>query len=123
RPRLPHELRRRDEAGIVAEWFQRDRLSDVLEVFTRLEPDRAARRDADFLARSRIAPDAALAGLDLEYPEAAQLDALAALHGDPHRVEHRVDRHLGLDLGDVGDARDFVHDVDLDHCLGSPRIF
>src|SRR5205809_5778059 len=78
------------------------RLSDVLQIFTGLETDGASRRDAHFLARARIAADAALARLHLENAESAELDSLAALHGDPHRVEDRVDGHLGLDLGDVG---------------------
>ena len=39
----------------------------------------------------------------------------AALHGDPHRLEHCVDRYLGLDLGNVGNARHLIDDVDLDH--------
>jgi hypothetical protein len=57
----------------------------------------------------------AFARLNLKDTEPAELDALAALHGGPHRVEHRVHRHLGFDLGDVGDFRHFVDDVDLDH--------
>src|SRR5262245_2487169 len=93
--------------------FQADRLSDVLEVFARLEANRAARWDADFLAGSGVAADAAFAGLHLEHAKPAQLDALAALHGGPHRIEYGVDRHLGFDLGDIGDLRHFVHDVDL----------
>src|SRR5205809_1255880 len=78
------------------------RLSDVLQIFTGLETDRASRRDAHFLAGAGIAADAALARFHLEDPESAKLDSLATLHGDPHRVEHRVDSHLGFDLGDVG---------------------
>jgi predicted AAA+ superfamily ATPase len=66
-------------------------------------------------AGPRVAADAALPGLDLEDAEPAQLDALAALHGGPHRVEDGVDSHLSFDLGDVGDPRHFVDDVDLDH--------
>src|SRR5262249_34959671 len=92
-----------------------NRLSDVLEVFTRLEADRATWRDAHFFARPWIAADAALPRLHLEHAEPAQLDALAALHGDPHRIEDGVDRHLGFYLGNVGYFRHFVDDVDLDH--------
>jgi len=43
-----------------------------------------------------------LRGFHLEDPEPAQLDALAALHGGSHRVEHGIDSYLGFDLGDVG---------------------
>ena len=46
--------------------------------------------------------------------------SLAALHGQPHRVEHRIDRHFGFHLGDVGDLRDLVDNVDLDHAW-APR--
>src|SRR5439155_16945360 len=91
------------------------RSPDVLKVFARLEADRTAGRDAHFLAGAGVAPDAALARLHLEDPKTAQLDALAALHGGPHRIENGIDRHLSLDLGDVGDFRHFVDDVDLDH--------
>src|SRR5262249_30232380 len=92
-----------------------NRLSDVRQIFTGLEADRPARRDADFFSGPGVAADAALARLHLEDTEPAKLDSLAALHGDSHRVEHRVDRHLGLDLGDIGDFRHFVDDVDFDH--------
>src|SRR5258706_10916366 len=91
------------------------KLADVLEIFAGLEADRPARRNADFLAGARVAANAALARLHLEDAEATQLDALAALHGGPHRIEDGVDSNLGFDLGDVGDFRDFVDDVDLDH--------
>ena len=72
----------------------------------------------DFLdlgTRARVAPDASLARFHLEHAEAAQFDALAALHPDAHRVEHRIDGNLGLDLGDVGGACHLVDDVSLDH--------
>src|ERR1700752_2219069 len=87
----------------------------VLQVFAGLEADGASGRNADFLARAGVAADAALPRLYLKDPEPAQLDAFAALHGGPHRVEHRVDCHLSFDFGDVGDLRHFVDDVDLDH--------
>src|SRR5262249_7988620 len=91
------------------------KLADVLEVFARLEANRATRRDAHFLAGAGVTADAALAGLDLEHAESAQFDTFAALHGGPHRIENRVDGHLGFDLGDVGDFRNLVDDVDLNH--------
>src|SRR5437764_13945196 len=83
------------------------RLSDVLQIFTGLEADRASRRDAHFLAGAGIAADTALARLDLEDAESAKLDAFAALHGNPHGVEHGVDGYLGFDLGNVGGFRHF----------------
>src|SRR5215831_3820726 len=88
------------------------KLADVLEVFARLEADSATRRDAHFLAGARVTADAALTGLHLEYAESAQFDTLAALHGGSHRIENRVDCHLGFDLGDVRDFRNLVDDVD-----------
>src|SRR5262245_12510853 len=89
--------------------------SDILEVLAWLEANRASGWDPHFLASPRVAADAPLPRLHLEDPEAAQLDPFPALHGDPHRLEHCVDCHLGLDLGDVGNARHLVDDVDLDH--------
>ena len=56
------------------------RLADILEVFTRLEADGPAGRDAYLLAGARVPPDPALARLDLKHPKAAELDALAPLH-------------------------------------------
>src|SRR5262245_54098483 len=64
-----------------------DRLSDVLQVFARLEADSTARRNPDFFSGAGIAADAAFARLHLKDPEAPELDALAALHGSSHRVE------------------------------------
>jgi len=91
------------------------RLADILEVFTGFEPDGAARRNPHFLARPGVAPDPALAWLDLEDAEASKLDAVATLHGEPHGVEYRIDGHLSLHFGDVRNFRDFVDDVDLNH--------
>ena len=62
-----------------------------------------------------IAPDATLPGLHLEDTEPAQFDALAPHHRGAHRLEHRVHGQLSLDLGDVGQLRNLVHDVDFDH--------
>src|SRR5215510_13310519 len=61
------------------------KLSDVLQVFARLETDRPPRRDADFFSRAGVSSDAALARLHLKDAESAQLDSLATLHGGPHR--------------------------------------
>src|SRR5262249_49376445 len=102
-PRLP------DGSGI--------HLPDILQAFTRLETNGAARRAANFFACPWVAAAAARARLHLKHADPAQLDAFAALHGGPHRVEDGVDRHLGLDPGDVGNLRHFLYDVDLDHAL------
>src|SRR5262245_50055269 len=89
--------------------------ADVLQVLARLEPDGAAWWNPDLLASPRVAADASFARLHLEYAEATQFDAVAALHRHTHGVEYRIDGYLGLDFGDVGHPRDFVDDVDLDH--------
>src|SRR5262245_16678985 len=89
--------------------------ADVLQVLAGLEPDGAAGWNPDLFARPWVAADPSLARLHLEYAEASQLDAVAALHRHAHGVEYRIDGYLGLDFGDVGHPRDFVDDVDLDH--------
>src|SRR5262245_44619174 len=96
------------------------RLTDVLQVFAGLEADSAPGRDTNFLTSAWVAADAALARLHLEHAETAQLNPVAPLHRHSHRVEHRVYSYLGLDFGDVGDLRNLVNDVDLDHPLAAP---
>src|SRR5262245_8933280 len=96
------------------------RLTDILQVFAGLETDSASWWDTNFLTRARVAADTAFARLDLEHAETAQLNPVASLHRHPHRIEHRVDSYLGLDLGDVSDLRNLVNDVDLDHPLAAP---
>src|SRR5690349_22856275 len=94
-------------------------LPDILEVFARLEPDGPARRNANFLTGPRIAADAALSRFHLEHTKSTQLNAIAALHRQTHRIKNRIDRHLSLDFGDVGDLRNLVDDIDLDHGVGA----
>src|SRR5262245_4746646 len=74
------------------------RLTDILQVLAGLEADSPSRWDADFFTSARVAADAALARFHLEDAETAKLNPVASLHRDPHRVEHRVNGHLGLDL-------------------------
>src|SRR6516225_6140945 len=50
---------------------------EALQFFTRLKAHGLARRDADFFAGARIAPDAGLARFHAENTEFPQLDALA----------------------------------------------
>ena len=90
-------------------------LSDILQIFTGLEADRPTGWDAYFLPRSWVPSDASLARFHLEDAKATQFDAVTTLHRQTHRVEHGIDRYLGLDLGNVRDLRDLVDDVDLDH--------
>ncbi len=89
--------------------------ADVLKIFSGLEADRSPWRYPHFLARPWVASDAALSGLHLENAEPAQFDPFAALHGDSHGVEDGIDSDLGLDFRDLGNFRDFVDNVDLDH--------
>src|SRR5687768_13256525 len=98
------------------------RLPDVLQFLAGLEANRAAGRDAHFLAGPRVAADAALARLHLKDAKATQLNTFAALHRVTHGFEHSIDGQLGFDLGDIGHARDFVDDIDLDHCVRSAFI-
>jgi hypothetical protein len=97
-----------------------DRLSDVLEVFAWFEANSSAGWDAYFFAGPGVPADAALPRLDLKDAEAAQLYPFPPLHGGPHRVEYRINGHLGFDLGDVRGLRHLVDDVDLDQWLESP---
>src|SRR5580765_2570133 len=99
-----------------------DRLSDVLEIFARLEANSPAWWNPDFLPGAWVAANAALAGLHLEDAESSKFNALATLHRDSHRIEDGIDSHLGFNLGDVGHLGHFVDDVDLDQCLESPGV-
>jgi hypothetical protein len=51
----------------------------------------------------------------LKDAKSSQLNAVTTLHRQTHRVKNRIDRHLSLDFGDVGDLRNLVDDIDLDH--------
>jgi hypothetical protein len=99
-----------------------DRLSDVLEVFSRLEANCAPGRNPDFFPGPWVAANAALAGLHLKDAESAKFNALAALHRDAHRIEDGVDSYLGLNLGDVGHLGNFVDDVNFYQWLESPSV-
>jgi hypothetical protein len=99
-----------------------DRLSDVLEVFSRLEANSPAGRNPDFFSCPWVAANAALAGLHLKDAESPKFNALAALHRDAHRVEDGVDSYLGFNLGDVSHLGNFVDDVNFNHWLESPSV-
>src|SRR5215475_4348831 len=99
-----------------------DRLSDVLEVFSRLEANSPAGRNPDFLSGPRVTANAPLAGLHLEDAESAKFNAFAALHRNPHRIEDSVDSYLGLDLGNVSHLGNLVDDVNLNQWLESPSV-
>src|SRR5262249_16356636 len=96
--------------------------SDILEVFARFEADRTPGWNPHLFTCPRVAADAAFPRLHLEHAEPAQFDAFATLHGNSHCLEDGVDSHLGLDLGDVCNARHLVDDVDLDHAYWLLRL-
>ncbi len=95
-------------------------LGYVLKVFSRLEPDRSPRWDANFLAGPRIATDASFPGLHLKYPESTKFDAFAAFHGVFHRVEHCFHGLFRLHFRDVRGGGHLVDDVHLYH-IDLPR--
>ena len=49
---------------------------EQMKLFARLEANGFSRRDGDFSAGARVAPDAGLARPDVENPKAAQFDAI-----------------------------------------------
>src|SRR5512140_1091213 len=68
-----------------------ERAGHVAELLAGLEADREPGRDLDFLGRAlRVPSNSALAGLDEEHAESAQLDALAAREGLAHDVDDRL---------------------------------
>src|SRR5262245_968583 len=97
--------------------------SDQLaELLSGLETDRVAGRDRDFDARLGIAPDSALASLDLEDAEAAQLDAVPGAQRGAHGLDHGLDRGGGLGARDRSQIDDEVDDVRFDHVLPSGTL-
>ena len=95
--------------------FTRPVLLQGLQLLAGFEAHGFAGRNGDFRAGARIAADAGLARLHVEDAEAAQFDAVAVLERFLHPLEDRLDRHLGLGLGDAGPVHHFVDDIQLDH--------
>ena len=74
-------------------------LADVLQLFAGLEANRAARRDANFLARTRIATDPRW---ELHLKDASlSIQCVRHAASVTHRPEHGIHRQLGLHLGDI----------------------
>ena len=99
----------------VGQWSGGGSASYILKILPGFESDGPTGGDADLFTGPGVSANAALSWLHLKHAEAAQLDSLAPLHGEPHRVEDRIDSHLSFDLGDVGYFRHLVDDVDFDH--------
>ncbi len=87
-----------------------------------LEPDGLAGSNADFGAGAGVAPDAGLAGLDVEDAKAAQLDAVVLGERLFHGVEDGVDCGFGLDARKAGAFDHSLNEVLLDQS-GSPFFF
>src|ERR1700741_17046 len=90
-------------------------VDQFLQLFARLEVRNLLRRYFDFLTGLGVTAGARLAAAEAETAEAAELDLLAGTEGVDDGVEHNVDDGLGLLLGQLDDARDFVHQLRFGH--------
>src|SRR5688572_5538381 len=90
-------------------------LEKVAKFFSGLESDRIAGRDFNFDAGLGIAANSFLALLHLKDAKPTQLNALAFGQRPTQSFDHRIDGLRGLDAGDIGNLRDLVHDISLDH--------
>jgi len=86
-----------------------------LEFLAGLEPDGFAGRNFSDLSRSRVPSNAALARLNDEHAEAAQLDSLTALQRILHRIEQRFHRRLCLSFWDACFIGNLIDYIKLDH--------
>src|SRR6516225_37614 len=89
-------------------------LLQCLQLLAWLEAHGLSRRNRDFRAGTRVAPDARLAGLPIKNAETAQLDAVALLQSLLHGLEDSLDGHLRLRLRDARPIDYFINDVQLD---------
>jgi hypothetical protein len=87
---------------------------EQVEFLSRFEADGFAGRDADFGTGSRVASDACLSRLDVEYAEAAQFDAVAFSEGVLHGFEDGVNGGFRLDAWEAGSFYDALDEVLLD---------
>jgi len=53
--------------------------------------------------------------LDLEHAESPKLDSLTAGQGAAQALDHGIDGLSCFDAGNIGDFRNFVHDIGFDH--------
>src|SRR5262245_28968419 len=90
-------------------------VDEVLQFLARLEVRHFLRRHVHLLARLRIAPLARLAPPQPETAKAAQLDLLAAMQRIDDGLEHGIDDDLGMLLGEVRYATDFLDQFGFSH--------
>jgi len=93
------------------------RLQDLIcaDLFPWLKSDGSAGWDSNFLARTWVPTDAALARFDDEDTKSSQFNPFAAFKGILQRIEYSFHRNLRLHLGNVQMFGNTVHDVLFDH--------
>src|SRR5262249_11470074 len=95
-------------------------VDQLLEVLADLEEGEALGGHGHRLPGAGVAPVVGLVRAHREAPEAADLDALAALQGLGHGVEDAVDHQLGARLGELAASGDGVDELALGHLVRSP---
>src|SRR5205823_4124266 len=105
-------VRRRDAGLSRRRWFA---INELLELLARLEVRHLLRRHVDLVARLRVPALARFPFAQAEAAKAPQLDFLAAVQRVDDALEHRVDDDLGVFLGQIGHARDFLDEFRLGH--------
>ena len=85
-----------------------------LKIFARLETNRFARRDRNFLARARVAPDAAFSRFDDKNPKPAKLNALSFCKSILHCVKKRIDHLFCFLFGHVCFVSDLIDNIKFD---------
>ena len=93
-------------------------VDQLLQLLAGLEVRHLLRRHIHLVAGLGIASLARLAPPQAEAAESAQLDLLAAMQRVDDALEHRVDDDLGVLLGEVRHARDFLDQLRLRHAAG-----
>src|SRR5439155_12319261 len=105
----------RRNGGVAARRWAGLSIDEVLQLFARLEVGHFLRRHIDLVSRLRVA---ALAGLALAQPEAAepsQLDLLTAMQRLDDAAEDRVDDDFGVLLRQIRNPRHFLDELRLGH--------
>lgn len=97
-------------------------LVERLEIFARLEADGAPRRDVDASAGARIAAYPGFAWPYREYPETAQLDAVAVGEGMLHCAKDRIDGRLRLVARQPRALHDTLDEILLDQAQTPFRV-
>src|SRR5882762_75958 len=89
---IRNEGRTLQDCGGDALWA--NAVSERLQFLAGLEAHSLAGRDADFLARARIPPNAGFARADVEHAEAAQLNPFSLAQSGLHGIEDGLDSLL-----------------------------